>query len=294
MATPRERLPENAPGPWFVDASCIDCDACRQIAPRTFARSTEREQSFVVQQPVGAATARRAAMALVACPTSSIGARPKVDLTEAIQAFPEEIAPSIYYCGFASESSFGASSYLIRRPNGQNVLVDSPRAAKPLLSRIREMGGVATMLLTHADDVADHAVFAHRFGARRIMHEADASHSTRDVEVKLRGEAPVRLDDDWVAIPVPGHTRGSTAFLYRDEILFTGDHLWWSGTAKRLAASRSVCWYSWDEQTRSMQRLLDFSFERILPGHGRPFRASSPAAMRLEIERVVASMRRSG
>ena len=29
MADPRRRLDANAPGSWFVDDSCIDCDACR-------------------------------------------------------------------------------------------------------------------------------------------------------------------------------------------------------------------------------------------------------------------------
>ena len=42
-----------------------------------------------------------------------------------------EVADGVYYCGFASEDSFGASSYLVARP-GNGVLVDSPRAAKPL------------------------------------------------------------------------------------------------------------------------------------------------------------------
>jgi len=80
---------------------------------------------------------------------------------------------------------------------------------------------------------------------------------------------PVRLDDDLLVIPVPGHTRGSAALLYRDEVLFTGDHLWWSEERQALHASRGVCWYSWAEQTRSMERLLDYRFEWVLPGHGR-------------------------
>ena len=31
MAQINERLPQNAPCEFFVDESCIDCDACRQI-----------------------------------------------------------------------------------------------------------------------------------------------------------------------------------------------------------------------------------------------------------------------
>ena len=55
-------------------------------------------------------------------------------------------------------------------------------------------------------------------------------------------------------IPVPGHTRGSVCFLWRDRFLFTGDHLAWSGRRGSLTAFRSACWYDWGEQTRSMER----------------------------------------
>src|SRR5216683_1541048 len=76
------------------------------------------------------------------------------------------------------------------------------------------------------------------------------------------------------------------ALLYR-EFLFTGDHLWGTDDGLHLSASRSVCWYSWPEQVRSIERLLDFEFEWVLPGHGRRFRAANPAAMRAELERLL-------
>ena len=49
MANLALRLPENIPGDFFVDSTCIDCDACRQIAPATFAEDSEA--SFVYRQP---------------------------------------------------------------------------------------------------------------------------------------------------------------------------------------------------------------------------------------------------
>jgi glyoxylase-like metal-dependent hydrolase (beta-lactamase superfamily II)/ferredoxin len=289
MADPARRLPENAPGEFFVDATCIDCDTCRQIAPEVFA-STRSELSFVKRQPEGPRLAHRAAMALVACPTASIGGAPKSLARVAAHSFPEPITEDVLYCGYASADSFGASSYLILRSAG-NVLVDSPRAARPLLNRIEELGGVSRMFLSHADDVADHAAFRRRFGCERILHAADVRAGTRDVEYKLSGTDPVRLDDDLLAIPVPGHTRGSTALLFRDELLFTGDHLWFSDTHGRLHASRSVCWCSWSEQVRSMERLLNFRFEWVLPGHGRRYRATSAEAMRAELVRLIGVMR---
>ena len=60
--------------------------------------------------------------------------------------------------------------------------MDSPRAAGPLLKNLESRGGIATMFLTHRDDVADHAAFHRRFGCERVLHERDVTPSTRDVE----------------------------------------------------------------------------------------------------------------
>lgn len=280
MATLSERVPENVPGQFFVDSTCIDCDLCRQLAPQSFAES-RFGRSFVFQQPNDDEQRHRALMALVACPTASIGAMPKADTRRAVEAFPEPISGEVYFCGFASESSFGASSYFIRRPRG-NVLVDSPRAARPLMRRLASMGGVKWMFLSHRDDVAEHEAYHREFDCARVLHREDIGRGTREVEIPVEGSLPVSLDEELTVIPVPGHTPGSAALLYRD-FLFTGDHLWGTDDGLHLSASRSVCWFSWPEQVRSIERLLEFDFQWVLPGHGRRFRAESPAAMRAEI-----------
>jgi glyoxylase-like metal-dependent hydrolase (beta-lactamase superfamily II)/ferredoxin len=287
MALLARRLPENAAGDLFVDDSCIDCETCRQIAPSVFARDGGAGQSIVCAQPESAADVRRALMALVACPTASIGSASKRDPSDASRAFPEEIADGVYACGYASASSYGASSYFVRRSGDDNLVVDSPRAARPLFARLDELGGVHRMFLTHRDDVADHERFHQVFGCERILHAADVGAGTRDVERRLDGVDPVRLDDELLAIPVPGHTRGSTALLYRETFLFTGDHLWGDEDTGHLAMSRSVCWYSWREQVASLRRLLDHRFEWVLPGHGRRFRAPSARAMHAAVETLL-------
>ncbi|MDQ3134933.1 MAG: MBL fold metallo-hydrolase [Acidobacteriota bacterium] len=269
MSDIRQCLPENVAGDFYVDASCIDCDACRQIAPATF--RDHGDQSSVHAQPQTEDEIRRALMALVACPTSSIGtARGKYDTRIGVEAFPQLLAENVYFCGFTSETSFGAWSYLIVRPEaaGGNVLVDSPRFASRLVKKIEALGGVRTMFLTHKDDIADHEKFARRFNCRRIMHADDGARRL-GVEHIIEGEATVTLDDELTAIPVPGHTRGHMVLHYRDKFLFTGDHLAWSPTRETLTAFRSACWYSWPEQTRSMAKLLPLNFEWVLPGHGR-------------------------
>jgi glyoxylase-like metal-dependent hydrolase (beta-lactamase superfamily II)/ferredoxin len=289
------RLPDNAPGPVFVDESCIDCDLCRQLAPEIFTRA--HGQSVVARQPQDEQARLRAAVALVTCPTASIGGAAKPDIHKAVESLPESLGGGVYFCGYASEDSFGAASYFIRRPEG-NVLVDSPRAAKPLMDRLEALGGVRLMFLTHRDDVADHEAYRRRFGCERILHEADVTHSTRGVERRLTGSVPVELEPGLLAIPTPGHTRGSQVLLWNRH-LFTGDHLWarskdeGEGDGDGLEAGRGVCWYSWEEQTRSMERLLGYDFEQVLPGHGRR-RQCDTAQMKREMQQLVSEMRGRG
>jgi len=282
MANIALRLPENIPGDFFVDSTCIDCDACRQIAPETF--TEDGDTSVVHHQPENEQQMKRALMALVACPTASIGTIEHHDAHVGIDSFPELLAENVYFCGFTSESSFGAWSYLIARPDseGGNVLVDSPRFATQLIRRIDALGGVRTMFLTHKDDVADHDRFRKKYNCRRVMH-ADDGAQRLGVESVVRGSQPVELDHDLLAIPVPGHTRGHMVLLYGNKFLFTGDHLAWSPNRNSLIAFRSACWYSWEEQTRSMAKLLDYNFEWVLPGHGR-IHHNSRVGMRAELE----------
>lgn len=267
MANIQQRLPQNVPGDFFVDESCIDCDTCSQLAPAVF--RDHGEQCSVYRQPVTDADRRLALMALVACPTGSIGTIEHHDVRIGIDAFPSLVAGNIYFCGFTSESSFGGWSYLILRPEneGGNLLIDSPRFATQLVKRIEKMGGVRQMLLTHRDDIADHQLFRKKFGCERVMHADDGALKI-GAERIIEGEDAIQLDDDVLAIPTPGHTRGHMVFLYKKNFLFTGDHLAWSPDRQTLTAFPSVAWYSWAKQTESMAKLASYDFEWVLPGHG--------------------------
>jgi glyoxylase-like metal-dependent hydrolase (beta-lactamase superfamily II)/ferredoxin len=289
MARVDQRLPQNTAGDFFVDATCIDCDGCRAIAPETF--RDHGGQSSVFHQPGNSEEELRAFMALVSCPTASIGTASHRDARAGVAAFPQAITGNVYFCGFTSENSFGGWSYLIARPSGDggNVLVDSPRFTGPLVSRIEQMGGVSTMFLTHRDDIADHARFAEHFGCPRIMHEADGAQRL-GIEHVVTGETPARLGGDLLLIPAPGHTRGHQVLLYRNEVLFTGDHLAWSLERQTLTAFRDHCWYSWTVQTRSMEKLLAYRFAWVLPGHGRIGHAPI-AEMHEHLQRCVARMK---
>src|SRR5687767_2996356 len=264
MADVRQRLPANIEGEFFVDATCINCDACRQLAPETFDESGDF--SFVFSQPQTEAAERRALRALLACPTGSIGTLNRNNAKQVAGDFPLHLEDGVYYCGFNSPKSYGGSSYLINHPDG-NWLIDSPKFLPPLIRRFRELGGIRYVFLTHRDDVAEAGKYAHQFESQRIIHRSDLS-AEPEAEIVLEGDESSRLAPEFLVVPTPGHTRGHCVLNYKDRFLFTGDHLRWSRTTRRLTASRSTCWYSWTEQTRSMAKLLDLPFEWVLPGHG--------------------------
>lgn len=285
MARTALRLPANVPGDFFVDSTCIDCDACRQIAPSAFRE--DGDQSVVHHQPQSADELLQAQKALISCPTASIGSATKHDMTAALAAYPELVDGNVYRCGYTSKSSFGAFSYVIR--DDGNALVDSPRFAGPLVKNIEKLGGVRRMLFTHQDDVADHEKFHQHFGCERVLHRDDVRTRTATIEWQPTGGDSIEIDRDLLMIPTPGHTKGHAVYLYRSEFLFTGDHLAWDPRRHCLCAFRSVCWYSWPRQIESMRRLLDYRFVWVLPGHGRPVHLPA-SQMHDALEKCVAWM----
>ena len=265
MANQTKRLTTNVDGNFFVDATCINCDTCRQLAPKSFREIGE--YSAVVQQPTGDQQRHQAYQALLACPVGSIGTvNPDQALMAAARAsFPLHLEDGVFYTGFNSEKSFGANSFFVRQPQG-NWLIDSPRYTKQLVEAFERMGGIAYIFLSHEDDVADSQKYAKRFGARRVIHRADAD-AAPGAEWVIDGEDPVDVISQFRVIPVPGHTAGSMALLYRDRYLFTGDHLWWDPEHHMLDAPQQLVW-SKPQLLKSIARLLDLRFEWVLAGHG--------------------------
>ncbi len=77
-------------------------------------------------------------------------------------------------------------------------------------------------------------------------------------------------EGDVLLIPIPGHTPGSLAILYRNHYLFTGDSLYYSRPRGHLVSSRLHCWSDWEQQKKSLKTLEGFKWLQILPGHGEP------------------------
>lgn len=73
MANRNQKTPENVPGLFYVDDTCIDCDLCRNIAPNFFTRFDEGGYSYVFRQPTTPAEMAQAEEARTSCPTETIG-----------------------------------------------------------------------------------------------------------------------------------------------------------------------------------------------------------------------------
>jgi glyoxylase-like metal-dependent hydrolase (beta-lactamase superfamily II) len=254
------------------------------MTPEVFNR--QDGQSAVHHQPTTAHERMKSLQALLACPTASIGTVDKPsDIKAAQVTFPIPIADNVYHCGYHAESSYGAASYFIQRSEG-NILVDSPRFTPPLVKQLEAMGGVQLMYLTHRDDIADHHKYHDHFGCDRILHQAEISPHTQDIEIQLTKQNPIELAPDLLIIPVPGHTKGHTVLLYNQKFLFTGDHLAWSDQMQQLIAFRRACWYSWSHLKQSMKKLTPYRFEWVLPGHGRRHHADV-ITMHQELEKCI-------
>ena len=172
----------NVNGNFYVDHTCIDCDTCRWMAPKTFGRTVHGAsgQSYVYDQP-NEDELDLAIQAMVSCPTGSIRTRkPEARTKDIIETFPLLVSnslPNVFHLGFHSAKSFGASSYFVTAEisgRKMNIMFDSPRYSTKLAKLLEVAGGVDLMVMSHKDDVADHNKWKERFPEmKRVMHAAD-------------------------------------------------------------------------------------------------------------------------
>lgn len=260
-------------GGWYVDSRCTNCDVARQLAPDLVREAAGRSE--MIRQPRNRTEARRLHAAAFACPSRSIRL-PGRRLDDALDPFPLALDDDVHLCGHNSPHTAGANAYLLRRPSGTTMMIDTPRWSSTLAARYEESGPVTDVLLTHRDHAAHGRRYADRFGARLWIHEGDLD-AAPDADHVLRGTEPAEIAEGVSAHPLPGHTRGSVLYVADDRYCFSGDSLYWSRTTADLAVAESVTWYSIEELGTSLARTVDrLRFEWLLPGHGDRKRLPAP------------------
>ncbi|MBV9535087.1 MAG: MBL fold metallo-hydrolase [Solirubrobacterales bacterium] len=115
-------------------------------------------------------------------------------------------------------------AFLLERPTGNLIIYDAPGLAAAA-GEIQARGGATRQLINHAHEAM--------FGSQGLdvgvfVGECDRNH-TRPLQIAGTFSERQTLDDDLEVIPTPGHTPGTTTFLWDSgshRFLFTGDTLW--------------------------------------------------------------------
>ncbi len=114
--------------------------------------------------------------------------------------------------------------------------------------------------------------WAEHFGARAWIHDDDAD-AAPWASHRLHGPGDTEIRPGLTVVPLPGHTKGSVAYLLDETFLFSGDSLAWErayGRWRRPGSRRhAVLGTRGLRRRRRSSRLAGaHQFSWVLPGHG--------------------------
>ncbi|MDB6173258.1 MAG: ferredoxin [Chthoniobacteraceae bacterium] len=75
MADYCSKVPENVPGPWYVDATCTPCRTCLDVDGADSLIKWNDDETYVYfhEQPIGDAQVAIAEEIMAVCPTAAVG-----------------------------------------------------------------------------------------------------------------------------------------------------------------------------------------------------------------------------
>ncbi|MBB4660687.1 MBL fold metallo-hydrolase [Conexibacter arvalis] len=212
--------------------------------------------------------------------------------TQLETVMPDLLATAGQPLSFAPRTAVRA--FLLRRAAG-NLLVYVSDTVADEAEAIAAAGGAERQYVNH-----DHeAMFLPRNAvAPLFVHERDAAEVERaGAHVRGTFSRRHRLDDDFEAIPIPGHTPGATAYLWdqgEHRYLFTGDSLYLHpGGEWRVAVLDSS---DRDAYLDSLALLRELDFDVLVPWAApvgeSPVARTDPADSRRRIDAIVERLRR--
>ena len=173
--------------------------------------------------------------------------------------------------------SIHVRAFLLRRDEG-NLLIYSTPVVADAGAAIEGLGGIARHYLNHWHEVAIGGAdrIAATFGAPVFCHDGDREEAAKAVAIAGSFSARHMAGDDLEAIPIPGHTPGATAYLWRSgghRCLFTGDSLYLRDGEWVAAVLDSS---DRDAYIESLRLVRDLDFDILVPWAataGQPFHA---------------------
>lgn len=183
-------------------------------------------------------------------------------------------------------------AFLCRRDQG-NLLIYSAGTLESDRLAVEELGGVSRRYLGHwheAESASDQT------GAPLYVNERDRPAAAAKTLVDQTFSGRQTLDDDFEAIPIPGHTPGATAYLWstpEHRVLFTADTIYLADRGWVAAVLESS---DRDDYIASLRVLRELEFDVLVPWiapRGAPFHAITDRAdARRRIDAILDRVRR--
>jgi hypothetical protein len=159
-------------------------------------------------------------------------------------------------------------SFVLEREPGNIIVYHSP-GLTAAASAIQELGRPDRLLVNHWHEAMYDAPY---LDVPIFVHEDDRAQTKLPITGTFSSRQ--RIADDLEVIPTPGHTAGTTTFLWENgehRFLFPGDSIWVQGgewKAVLLGESDRA------DYLASLERLLEVDFDFLMPwgsGQGQPY-----------------------
>ena len=172
------------------------------------------------------------------------------------------------------DSSLDIRAFFLRRKQG-NLLVYSVNTLSDDSAAVRDLGGIARRYFNHWHEAM---IVSDRMTAPLYCHEKERALVAERTPIHETFAGRHLLDDDFEVIPTPGHTRGTTAFLWNNgghRFLFTSDTIYlrageWVATV--LGESDRTSYVA------SLELIRDLDFDVLVPWaatRGQPYHAKT-------------------
>jgi glyoxylase-like metal-dependent hydrolase (beta-lactamase superfamily II) len=152
-------------------------------------------------------------------------------------------------------------SYVLERAQGNVIVYNSPGVSESA-DAIAALGAPTRLLINHGHESM--------YGQPAIdvpvwVHSQDRAEIARSIHVAGTFDERLMIDDDLEVIPTPGHTAGTTSYLWNSgqhRFLFTGDFIWIEdGDWKAVVLSSHLR----DAYLASLELVRDLDFDVLVP-----------------------------
>ncbi|MEJ7159881.1 MBL fold metallo-hydrolase [Staphylococcus caprae] len=159
------------------------------------------------------------------------------------------------------DKRFRFKSFVLERSEGNIVIFHSGRIDE-VADDIRALGGAERVLMNHEHESLGGQT---HFDAPYYIHQDDKEAVTDTLQVAGTFKDREQLYDDLEVIPAPGHTPGTTLYLWDNgehRYLFTGDFLCYEGDEWRTVVLPSS---DREQSIKSLEMIRDLDFDALVP-----------------------------